>query len=83
MQLSYLCFVDDLLIFSCGSTASVRCVRNTLSLFGAKSGLHMKALKSEIFFGVMSDEEEQAILEDTGFSRGHLPICYLGVPLLL
>lgn len=35
VQLSHLCFADDLLIFSSGTRSSVGCVRDTLSLFGA------------------------------------------------
>lgn len=39
------------------------------------------AMKSQIFFGAMS-EEEQAIMEDTGFEKGSFLVCYLGVPLI-
>lgn len=42
-----------------------------LSLFRVQSSLQSNILKSEVFFGATSEEEEQAILEDTRFTRGN------------
>lgn len=39
-------------------------------------------LKSEIYFVVVDEEVEKAILDSTGFTSGTLPIRYLGVPVI-
>ena len=82
LNLSHLCFADDLMIFSHGSVASVRLVKETLSEFSALSGLSVNPLKSAIFCCGMDESVVNEILQLTGFTKDSLPVRYLGVPLI-
>lgn len=56
-------------------------VLQVLNKFGDASGLRSNQLKSNVYFGGVSSEDKQAILEVTGMAAGELPFKYLGVPL--
>jgi hypothetical protein len=60
---------------------SVQVLFQQLMLFGQTSGLNINISKSSIYFGGVTDRLKQAILVDTGFSKGAFPFRYLGVPL--
>lgn len=79
--LSHLIFADDLLVFSHGNVDAVSVVTDLLGAFGEMSGLKTNEAKSCIYFGGVSQENQQVILERTGFTKGELPFKYLWVPL--
>ncbi|XP_038997432.1 uncharacterized protein LOC120122379 [Hibiscus syriacus] len=80
--LTYLCFVDDLLIFCKGSIDSVIGVQVILDHFYSMSGLKLNASKCQIYVTGIPAEQISFIREFTGFNLGTLPVRYLGVPLV-
>lgn len=77
-----LCFADDLMIFCKGDFASVGHIHSSLFEFESLSGLKPSPHKSHIFFSGVDATTRRDILDVLGFSEGHLPVKYLGVPLL-
>ncbi|KAJ9536710.1 hypothetical protein OSB04_un000095 [Centaurea solstitialis] len=81
LEITHLCFADDLFVFTRGDVGSVDVLKRALQVFSTKSGLHPSLEKSEVFFGNVPPETQTAILESLEFKPGVFPICYLGVPL--
>ncbi|KAJ9536012.1 hypothetical protein OSB04_un000818 [Centaurea solstitialis] len=81
LEITHLCFADDLFVFTSGDVGSVDILKQALHLFSAKSGLMPSLEKSEVFFGNVSPEIQNAIIESLAFKPGTFPIRYLGVPL--
>ncbi|XP_019240895.1 PREDICTED: uncharacterized protein LOC109220885 [Nicotiana attenuata] len=81
LSLTHLCFADDLLIFSKGETESVKAIMKSFNQFSKASGLQANKGKNSIYFGGMGQQEQEQILQESGFTRGELPFKYLGVPL--
>lgn len=79
--LTHLCFADDILIFTDGSSNSVQGVLQVLDEFKAFSGLAISVEKSCFFPSGLSEEETTSIVSITGIPVGSLPIRYLGLPL--
>ncbi|XP_074288257.1 putative mitochondrial protein AtMg01250 [Silene latifolia] len=79
--LSHLLFADDLLIFSRGDPVSVQTAINGVAQFDTWSGLKANAQKSCIYFGGVTQQITEAILQATQFTQGTFPIRYLGTPL--
>lgn len=52
-----------------------------LNHLSAVTGLVENIEKSNIFLAGMEEDEQTRILQYTGFSKGTLPIRYLGLPL--
>ncbi|GJZ70725.1 hypothetical protein Tco_0634576, partial [Tanacetum coccineum] len=82
VKLTHLCFADDLMIFSHGYRDSVAIIKSAMEDFSRSSSLKPSLEKSWVFFGNVSVQAQNAILEVLPFSVGVLPIKYLGVPLL-
>ncbi|OIT38047.1 hypothetical protein A4A49_58128, partial [Nicotiana attenuata] len=49
--------------------------------FSKASGLQANLGKSSIYFGGVSQTDQELILRNLGFTKGLLPFKYLGVPL--
>ncbi|KAJ9539891.1 hypothetical protein OSB04_026397 [Centaurea solstitialis] len=81
IDLTHLCFADDLFVFTGGDVASVEVLKKALFLFEKRSGLSPNLAKSDVFFGNVVDSEKDAILSCLPFRLGAFPIRYLGVPL--
>ena len=81
-NLTYLCFVDDIIIFSKVDIQSMRIVLYTLSKFARIFGLQCNSAKSAIFMCVTISTTKEHLATLTGFKVGSLPIRYLGVPLV-
>ncbi|GJS51922.1 RNA-directed DNA polymerase, eukaryota, reverse transcriptase zinc-binding domain protein [Tanacetum coccineum] len=82
LEITSLCFADDLLLLFYGDLISASILRRGLDEFSLSSGLYPSMSKSEAFFcgitpGIMND-----ILMAMPFKEGMLPIKYLGVPLV-
>nr|GEV65702.1 probable LRR receptor-like serine/threonine-protein kinase At1g34110 [Tanacetum cinerariifolium] len=82
LNLSHVCFADDLLVMCHGDTISVRVVKKALNKFSASSGLLPNNYKSTVFFGSMNEDESNAISIIFPFKKGKLRVKYLGVPLI-
>ncbi|KAJ9535927.1 hypothetical protein OSB04_un000907 [Centaurea solstitialis] len=81
LDITHLCFADDLFVFSSGNVGSVDILKQALQLFSAKSGLSPSLEKSEVFFGNVEPQVQEAIVHSLSFKPGTFPIRYLGVPL--
>ncbi|KAJ9536731.1 hypothetical protein OSB04_un000116 [Centaurea solstitialis] len=81
IQISHLCFADDLFVFTRGDVASVEVLKKALSIFANRSGLSPNLNKSDVFFGNVPSDIKNAILNCLPFRLGAFPIRYLGVPL--
>ncbi|XP_039003592.1 uncharacterized protein LOC120130429 [Hibiscus syriacus] len=82
VNLTHLCFVDDLLIFCKGNLDLIVGVKCVLERFYELSGLRLNASKTEIFIAGVNGNQKALVHEVTGFKIGCLPVRYLGVPLV-
>ncbi|GJV32920.1 RNA-directed DNA polymerase, eukaryota, reverse transcriptase zinc-binding domain protein [Tanacetum coccineum] len=82
LQISHLCFVDDLLVLCHGDLNSVKVVKRALDMFSSVSGLNPNIGKSIVFFGNVKEQDKQDILSILPLKIGSLPVSYLGVPLI-
>ena len=82
INLTHLCFADDIFLFARGTISSVKVILDELNRFEGCSGLQVNKLKSAIFIAGVNAEVKSALLNITGFSLGRFPIKYLGVPLI-
>ncbi|GKE31842.1 hypothetical protein Tco_1451164 [Tanacetum coccineum] len=82
MQLTHLCFANDLLVLCHGDSDYVGVVKKSVDKFSKVSGLHPNMSKSTIFFGSLNESERTRILSIMSFAMEKLPMKYLGVPLL-
>lgn len=76
-----LCIADDLLLFSRGQLSSVRTLIEAFQRFSGLTSLIANEHKYCVYFGGVSEGEQQAILQHTRFVKGDFPMRYLGVPL--
>ncbi|KAL0289271.1 UNVERIFIED_CONTAM: putative ribonuclease H protein [Sesamum radiatum] len=77
-----LSFADDILLFCKADLHSVSVLKEGLLEFKELSGLQANAQKSQIIISKAGAQQLPQILTMLGFSQGHLPIKYLGVPLI-
>ncbi|XP_024014348.1 uncharacterized protein LOC112088307 [Eutrema salsugineum] len=82
LQLTHLCFADDLMVFVDGNKRSVEGVLEVFDDFAIHSGLHISLEKSTIYMAGIENVEKEAIIEQFPFESGNLPVRYLGLPLL-
>ena len=82
INLTHLCFADDMFLFSGGTHSSVQVFMDELNRFACFSGLQVNKQKSAIFLAGVSDDVKNNLLSTTGFSLGRFPMRYLGVPLI-
>ncbi|GKE06299.1 hypothetical protein Tco_1398317, partial [Tanacetum coccineum] len=82
LEITSLCFDDDLLLLCYGDLISASILRRRLDEFSLSSGLYPSTSKSEAFFYGLTPEIKNDILMAMPFKEGTLPIKYLGVPLL-
>lgn len=81
VNLTYLSFVDDIMVFTNGDPASLRGIFAMLDEFAVISGLVINPAKSSIF---MAGRISQAFKEEVnrlGIPVDTLPVRYLGLPL--
>ncbi|GKD77238.1 RNA-directed DNA polymerase, eukaryota, reverse transcriptase zinc-binding domain protein [Tanacetum coccineum] len=82
LNITSLCFADDLLMLFHGDFISASVLRRGLDEFGMSSGLYPNMSKSEAFFSNIPDNVIADIKLVMPFTKGNLPIRYLGVPLV-
>ncbi|KAL2223864.1 UNVERIFIED_CONTAM: hypothetical protein Sindi_2961400 [Sesamum indicum] len=75
-------FADDLLLFCRAKTESVRVFKSGLDRFADWSGLRLKVEKSHIIISRSAQNVREELLAVLGFQEGHLPMRYLGLPLI-
>ncbi|GKC49040.1 RNA-directed DNA polymerase, eukaryota, reverse transcriptase zinc-binding domain protein [Tanacetum coccineum] len=82
MQITHLCFADDLFVLCNGDIGSIKVIKQTLQEFSKASILVPSLHKSIVFFGSVPLDSQQLILAELLFSVGTFPVRYLGVPLI-
>lgn len=82
MELTHLCFADDLLVVCKLEDESIKAIKAPLDEFSSYSGLLPNEGKSTIFFGSVEQEEQDQIIEVIKFKKWRLLVKYLGVPLI-
>ncbi|GKC26370.1 RNA-directed DNA polymerase, eukaryota, reverse transcriptase zinc-binding domain protein [Tanacetum coccineum] len=82
LKITYLCFVDDLLVIFHRSVESVKVIKESIEDFSRVSGLEPNLNKSTIFFGNVNASDQRSILNVLPFSVGKFHVKYLGVPLI-
>lgn len=82
IQLSHLFFADDVFLFCHADWKSIVLLKKGLDLFSTWSGLIPNKHKSEIFLSGGDISIRNKILWAFGFQEGHLPVRYLGVPII-
>lgn len=81
IELTHLCFADDLMIFADGSRHSVEGILKVFEDFDKMSGLKISKEKSVLFMAG-SEQRNEEIMRQFQFANGKLPVRYLGLPLL-
>ncbi|CAN0861736.1 LINE-1 reverse transcriptase homolog [Linum grandiflorum] len=83
LNITHICFADDLLVFSNGTLSGVQGVCEVLASFYCLSGLQLNPEKTEVFYSqTVPDGVRDQISVSTGFKQGCLPVRYLGVSLV-
>lgn len=83
MSLTHLCFADDILVFSDGSSRSIEGILEIFEKFAAISGLKISLEKSTVYMAGITQVNRNAILHRFPFKVGTLPVRYLILPLLI
>lgn len=81
IRLSHLSFADDIVVFTNGSTASLRGTLSVFDKFAGMSGLEINAAKSTAFAAGRGKHALEHEALAVGLSVSALPIRYLGLPL--
>ena len=81
LDITHVCFADDLLLFARGDLESVKAIQACFSHFSQVSGLQANLNKSSIYCGGVQKEVKQQIAQQLGYNIEELPFKYLGVPL--
>ncbi|XP_069147459.1 uncharacterized protein [Solanum lycopersicum] len=81
LDITHLCFADDLLMFARGDLESVKAIQLCFSQFSQASGLQANLSKSSIYCGGVKKEVRNQIVQQLGYNMEELPFKYLGVPL--
>ncbi|KAL0293636.1 UNVERIFIED_CONTAM: hypothetical protein Sradi_6926500, partial [Sesamum radiatum] len=82
IQLFQLGFADDLLLFSSADTKSIYMFKDGLTVFVDLSGLQANLQKSHLILSRSAAASRDTLLAILDFQEGHLPLRYLGLPLL-
>ncbi|KAL0307681.1 UNVERIFIED_CONTAM: hypothetical protein Scaly_2975200 [Sesamum calycinum] len=82
LKLFQLSFADDLLLLCKADVRSVNLFRRGLDLFASLAGLHTNPQKSQLIISKAASGLQDSLLETLGFQEGHLPVRYLGLPLI-
>lgn len=82
INLTHLCFADDLMVFSEGTKSSVEGILKVFEVFDRMSGLKICLEKSTLFMAGFTEQRRGEILCHFPFEVGKLPVRYLGLPLL-
>ena len=82
INLTHICFADDVLVFSDGKKTSIEGILAVFQEFARVSGLNISLEKSTLYLAGVQAEDSEAIMEQFPFDSGFLPVRYLGLPLL-
>ncbi|KAL2252874.1 UNVERIFIED_CONTAM: hypothetical protein Sindi_0082100 [Sesamum indicum] len=75
-------FADDLLLLCRADLDSIRVFKEGLDWFAELSGLWLNVQKSHLIISRSAQNLKDQMLDILGFQEGHLPMRYLGLPLI-
>lgn len=81
LNVTYLCFTGDLLLFAKGELQLVIVLHQCFTHFFHVSGLQANLRKSSVYFRGVTQCEKDSILQRLGYTNGELPFEYLWIPL--
>ncbi|KAL0416630.1 UNVERIFIED_CONTAM: hypothetical protein Slati_3494900 [Sesamum latifolium] len=81
LKITHLLFASNLMLFSRGDLPSVHILMECLQEFRDVFGLVVNTSTSSIFTAGIVNNELDGILARTEFTRGEMPVRYLGLPL--
>lgn len=81
MNLTHLCFADDLLVFSDGKKRSIEGILDVFPDFDLASGLKISLEKLTIYMAGVTEETKNEIIEQFPFGTGSLHVRYMGLRL--
>ncbi|XP_074291447.1 uncharacterized protein LOC141618246 [Silene latifolia] len=79
IQLTHLCFADDLMLFCHGDRASIDLLLKAFAYFSKATGLSMNRGKSNFYGNGLDGSLIKEIEDMTGMHKGSVPFKYLGV----
>jgi len=82
LNLTHLCFADDLMVFVEGNKKSIENTLEVFEDFAIHSGLKISLEKSTLYMAGLQEHQRDEILQQFPFEYGSLPVRYLGLPLL-
>ncbi|GKF65731.1 hypothetical protein Tco_0192248, partial [Tanacetum coccineum] len=74
INLTHLCFADDLLMLCHGDLISASILRRALDEFSVTSGLYPSMAKSTVFYSNVPDDVKEDIHLAMPFREGELPV---------
>ncbi|CAK8574090.1 unnamed protein product [Lathyrus sativus] len=80
LNITNLCFADDLLLFSRGDKNSVDLMMAAYAKFSKATGLVVNPQKCRIYLAGVDEKTKKDIRMASDFQMGQLPFRYLGVP---
>jgi len=80
--ITHICFADDLMLFCHADPASIGVLKSSLDKFSMLSGLSINLGKSSMYLSGIDDTLQSNIQRQIGIQQQHLPVRYLGVPLI-
>lgn len=80
--LTHLSFADDIMVLTDGNTRSVEGIIKVFDEFAKFSGLKISMEKSTIYHAGVTEQVKFDMKNQFPFESGHLPVRYLGLPLL-
>ncbi|CAA7028174.1 unnamed protein product [Microthlaspi erraticum] len=81
LGISHLMFADDVMVLFDGGSSSLHSIMEALDNFVSWYGLKMNKDKTQLFLAGVN-EVESTTVEEYGFTKGSLPIRYLGLPFM-
>lgn len=82
IQLTHLCFVDDLMVFVDGTRRSIEGILGIFDTFTVKWGLRISVEKCTIYLAGVSESHREEIISRFPFETRQLPVRYLGLSLM-
>ena len=82
LQISHLCFADDLLLLFHGDLEYANVMKDSLAQFYDFTRLLANNDKSNLFFSGTEEHIANVICQELHFNKGTFPVKYLGVPLI-
>ena len=82
VSLTHLTFANDLMIFCAADDSTLSFINETIRKFGDLSGLFTNLSKISMFVVGVNSDDVYRLTTSLGFVLRHLPVRYLGLPLL-